>query len=346
MIRSYMDYAQKAHIYFQTPPLRSEAFDFLEGRLRELVLKKKADGGASLLSNLKRFLENRPSLSIRRVDEGLRQEAEDFFIRNIDSLLKLSALAGDPWERFHTLYLIARFLPQLEEKKVGIKSSHLIQGYLLFIHTLSHPELYLKDVDGKEDKACFVLAAKGLYRWDGKGILQKWNTAPDLLKSITGGIASDAKRPYEPIMHHAKRICETLIDEKKQNEEDLLFMFFTSGILSAVRLRLLKEKKKDLLYEIWTKKQEEILESLRGYHMLLFSDEPSVLGALEAFVSSRLGEAWFYEDPDFRSGVRRTEAVSSHQDFFQSSMSSGKESFPEEDLAIIRRLSRTGPSSS
>jgi|LGVF01.1.fsa_nt_gb hypothetical protein len=344
MIRSYTDYAQKAHIYFQTPPLRREAFEYLEERLDDLVLKKNADGGASLLSNLERFLENRPSLSIRRIDEGLRQAAEDFFVRNIDSLLKLSALARDSWERFHTLYLIARFLPQLKEKRGGIKSGHLIQGYLLFIHTLAHPELFLKDEDGKENKSCFVLAAKGLCRWDGKGILQKWNTTPDLLETITGEIPVDGKLPYDPILHYAKMVFETLTDETKQNEEDILFIFFTSGILTAIRLKLLREKKKDVLYEIWTKKQDEIIESLKGYHTRLFSEEPALLGALDAFISSRLGEAWPYEDPDLKSGVRLIGRVGDSQEFLQSSISSGKESFSAEDLAIIRKLSRTGPS--
>lgn len=344
MIRSYTDYAQKAHIYFQTPPLRREAFEYLEGRLDDLVLKKNADGGASLLSNLERFLENRPSLSIRRIDEGLRQEAEDFFVRNTDSLLKLSALARDSWERFHTLYLIAHFLPQLEEKKGGIKSGHLIQGYLLFIHTLAHPELFLKDTDGEQNKGCFVLAAKGLYRWDGKEILEKWNTIPDLLKTITAEIPVRGKRPYDAILLHGKKISDTLAGEKKQKAEDLLFIFFTSAILSAIRLRLLREKKRDVLYEIWATKQDEILESLRGYHTLLFSEEPTFLGTLEAFIYGRLGDAWVYEDPDLKSGIRPTGRVGDSQEFLQSPISSGKGSFSEEDLAIIRRLSGTSPS--
>ena len=126
--------------------------------------KKEPDCGAVLLSNLKQFMEGQTSLAVRRVDQGLQKEAEEFFIRNIDSLLKLCALAADPWERMHTLYLIMRFLPELEEKHGKINSNHLIQGYLLMIHTLAHPELFINEINGRENTGCYGMAIKGLYR--------------------------------------------------------------------------------------------------------------------------------------------------------------------------------------
>ena len=44
MIRSYTDYIQKGHIYFQNPSLRREAFDFLEQQINDKVNEKNAQG--------------------------------------------------------------------------------------------------------------------------------------------------------------------------------------------------------------------------------------------------------------------------------------------------------------
>ena len=103
MIRSYTDYAQRGHIYFQTPSLRRVAFDFLGDRLDKLVRDHKADGAASILSIPRQFMGKKTCLIVRRVDDGLQREAEAFFVRNVESLLKLCALARNSWERFHTL---------------------------------------------------------------------------------------------------------------------------------------------------------------------------------------------------------------------------------------------------
>ena len=346
MIRSYTDYAQSGHIYFQTPSLRREAFDFLGDRLNKLVRDHKADGAASILSIPRQFMEKKTGLIVRRVDDGLQREAEAFFVRNVESLLKLCALARNSWERFHTLYLIARFLPRLEEEAKGIKSSHLIQGYLLFIHTLSHPELYIKDIKGKENKGCLAVAVKGLYRWDGKDVLQVWNRVPDLIKAVQDEMSEDETRPYEPLLRHAKMIFKKLRDKKGQKQEDILFLLFTSATLTAVRLRLLQEQGKDILHEIQGQRQTELLESLSQNYALLFPEDEADIGAVKTFISNRLGKAWTYEDRDRGLGNRATVMMDSGQDLFQSRISSEGASFSKKDAGIIRSLSRTGPSSS
>jgi hypothetical protein len=333
MIRSYTDYAQRGHIYFQTPSLRREAFDFLGDRLDKLVRDHKADGAASILSIPRQFMEKKTGLIVRHMDDGLQREAEAFFVRNVESLLKLCALARNSWERFHTLYLIARFLPRLEEKAKGIKSSHLIQGYL-------------KDIKGKENKGCFALAVKGLYRWDGKDVLQDWNRVPDLIKAIQDEMSEDETRPYEPLLRHAKMIFEKLRDKKGQKQEDILFLLFTSATLTAVRLRLLQEHGKDLLHAIRSQRQIELLESLNQNYALLFPEDGDDIGAVKTFISNRLGKAWTYEDRDRGLGNRATVMMDSGQDLFQSRISSEGASFSKKDAGIIRSLSRTGPSSS
>jgi len=345
MIRSYTDFAQKGHIYFQTPSLRRDVFGFLEHRLDELVRNRSAVGATSLLSYPRQFVEKSPSLSIRDIDEELQQEAETFLHKNTESLLKLCALAGDPWERFHTLYLIARFLPQLSEKKGSINSNHLIQAYLLFIHTLSHPELYLKDKDGMESRGCFVLAVKGLYRWDGTEILKNWNTVPDLIKTVQNEVPEEGKKPHLPLVHHAKGILQKLQENQAPNEQDILFLLFTSTILTAVRLELFRKKEQDLLCQIQMQKNTEILDRLRGNYAILFPDNLSDLAQVKAFIVNRLGEPWRFEDVDYSTRSMPSGTTSPDAEVFQSSISSGGLSFSKEDRVMLRRLSRTGSSS-
>ena len=348
MIRSYTDYAQKAHIYFQAPSLRQEAFGYIEEQLHEKVRKKEPTGGAALLSNLKQFMERQTSLAVRRVDEGLQGESENFFIRNIDSLLKLCALATDPWERMHTLYLIIRFLPELEEKQGKINSNHLIQGYLLMIHTLAHPELFINEINGRENRGCYGMAIKGLFRWDGRDILKDWNTRPDVMKTVKNEIPEERKKHYPAISRHAGEI-ERGVRRKKGREEDILFLLFTTAELKAARLNILEKTGQDLLHENWEKNRENILNNLRRNHNLLFPEKASELKPVEEFIASRLKEAW--EKADIKAaGVELTKMRDPFRTTlaqgFQGSRDSGTEPFSKEDADILRKLSINSPNSS
>ncbi|MEW6666052.1 MAG: hypothetical protein AB1512_12625 [Thermodesulfobacteriota bacterium] len=343
MIRSHVDYSRKGNVYFQTPSLRREAFEFLEARLQEKLTNKNPGGVSDLLSDVTRFLRKEPDLWIRHVDDGLVSAAEDFLVRNVDTIMRLCAMSRDPWDRYHSLYLMARFLPEVEAKHGGIRSIHLVQGYLLFIHTLSHPELFLRDAEGRETRACFVVAVKGLYRWDGLDILKTWNTAPDLIASIKEGMSDEGKKRQEPILRHAARIAAQIRHQKDGTPEDMLALLFTSALLVAARYRLLRDERRDLLHEIWTGKSAEVMSSLRGYHGRLFGEDLSDIGAVEAFIAGRLGEVWQAEEIARKAmegapmGIRIMESIS------QMSGYSGRGTFSKEELDMIRRLSSIGP---
>ena len=287
LLRGPIDYAQRGHLLLRDPGHRGEVFRFLEETLKEMVEQQDARGAGTYLSPVIDLLEGRKSLLVSP-DPELQEKAREFFIRNAEVILKLAALARSGRERSSLLYAMVKFLPELAHELPSIYRL-TVGGYLVLIHTLARSDEY-------GEGNCLALAVKGLYRWDGEDIVKTWGRSQEI-QNILENLGEEDKKPYPWLKKMAIRLYPKL---KKGSPPpySLAFLLMTTTLLNTMRLALLSDGGRDLLWTLEREHGEEIKEEIENLGTLLFPQESSLIQEVTAFMEGRLKE----EIKTFRRG--------------------------------------------
>ncbi len=305
LLRDAIDYAQRGHIFFKDPDLRKEVFLFLENTLKRMADEKKAKGAGTYLQPIINLLENKKTFLITP-DKGLKKLAQDFFKRNVELILKLSALAKNGYERESLIYMIIKFIPEFAEELPKIYEL-MIKGYLILIHTIYEAKAY-------KEGGCVELAVRGLYRWDGEELLETWGK-DQLVVDIKSQLGDKEKKINPNIEKLISKVLEEINQNKNKEELKKLFGFllFTKNSLNTVRLKLLKDFKKDILYELVQEIKDKVIKMVHSIGSELFDEKNRLISEIDSFLENRLDKKIPYVKEE--ETIKNLKVVEVEQDF-------------------------------
>jgi len=295
MLRDAMDFARNAHIYFQTPSLRDEVFNFILEQINKSIEEDKIESTSFWLSVISNILDGVSEAA--RKDESLIKEAEKFFIKNIELIERVAAKSKGALSRHSSLYLLIKYLPILSKREKIPFIKEKIDTSILILHTLRYPEIYKEDPDRKEDLRAIKLAIIGIFRWDlSSNFINGWIREESLIKFINE-LSKDKKEPYQEIIDETINIGKKFFQEinalsSQEEKQNLLFILFKNSSLKALRLYTLREKMRDIIYHNIIDKKEDLREELNKRIDILFEGkiEPEFKIEIWELLMSNLGE--------------------------------------------------------
>jgi len=166
------DFYKKGHIFLESPEGRDDLFLLFKKEIEESLRNDQVSNAVAMLRILKSYIKgdsfafinyDLPNVfSLRKKKDEIKKDALLFLkeIIETDWIKKVYTTTNDASQKFDILYLLGKFMPELE----GLKLRHFTDLYLLLFHTV----LFLDRFEGNESALFDLgdLAVKVFARYD------------------------------------------------------------------------------------------------------------------------------------------------------------------------------------